>query len=207
MGVAKLLKASLELPQIEVLNEVVLPVRESAVIVVDMQNDFVKPGGKLRVPTAEATVPAISRLLSNARAKGVRVFYTQDTHWPGDPEFEIWGEHVLYKSWGWQIVDELKPTERDIVIMKTRYDGFYGTPLEDLLRAYKIKYTVIVGTVANICVLHTAGSAALRGFKVVMPMDGVSALNDFDYYSALRQVSFLYKGLIVKSVDGIKFSD
>lgn len=203
----KLLKITLELPQIEVLDEVVLPAKESAVVVVDMQNDFVKPGGRLRVPAAEATVPAISRLLSNARAKNVRVFYTQDTHWPGDPEFEIWGEHALYNSWGWQIVDELKPTERDIVVMKTRYDGFYGTPLEDLLRAYRIRYTVIVGTVANICVAHTAGSAALRGFKVVVPMDGVSALNDFDYYSALRQISFLYRGFIVKSVDGIKFSD
>ncbi|MEM1928095.1 MAG: isochorismatase family cysteine hydrolase [Acidilobaceae archaeon] len=198
-------KLLLEFPGLEVLDSVTLPARESAVIVVDMQNDFVKPGGRLRVPTAEATIPSISRLLASARSRGVRVFYTQDTHWPGDPEYEIWGEHVLHGSWGWQIVDELKPEKGDIVVVKTRYDGFYGTPLEDLLRVYGVKYTVIVGTVANICVLHTAGSAALRGFKVVVPMDGVSALNDFDYYAALRQISYLYRGLVVRSVDGIRF--
>jgi nicotinamidase-related amidase len=50
----------------------------------------------------------------------------------------------------------------DIVVQKTRYDGFYGTFLENLLGFYGIKHLVITGTVANICVLHTAGSAALR---------------------------------------------
>ncbi len=200
------LRKTVEVPEIPVVESVELPARETAVIVVDMQNDFVKPEGKLFVPTAPATIEPIRRLLEKARAAGVRVFYTQDTHWEGDPEFKIWGEHVLYGTWGWQIVDELKPDEkRDIVVRKTRYDGFYGTPLDDLLRVYGIKNTVIVGTVANICVLHTAASAALRWYKVVVPMDGISALNDFDYHAALRQISFLYRGTIVKSVDGIHF--
>ena len=200
------LRKTVEVPEIPVVESVELPARETAVIVVDMQNDFVKPEGKLFVPTAPATIEPIRRLLEKARAAGVRVFYTQDTHWEGDPEFKIWGEHVLYGTWGWQIVDELKPDEKkDIVVRKTRYDGFYGTPLDDLLRVYGIKNTVIVGTVANICVLHTAASAALRWYKVVVPMDGISALNDFDYHAALRQISFLYRGTIVKSVDGIHF--
>ncbi|MEM1873911.1 MAG: isochorismatase family protein, partial [Acidilobaceae archaeon] len=65
-------KLLLEFPGLEVLDSVTLPARESAVIVVDMQNDFVKPGGRLRVPTAEATIPSISRLLASARSRGVR---------------------------------------------------------------------------------------------------------------------------------------
>lgn len=200
------LKRSVEVPEVPVVESVELPARETAVIVVDMQNDFVKPEGKLFVPSAPATIEPIKRLLEKARAAGVKVFYTQDTHWEGDPEFKIWGEHVLYGTWGWQIVDELKPDEkRDIVVRKTRYDGFYGTPLDDLLRVYGIRNTVIVGTVANICVLHTAASAALRWYRVIVPMDGISALNDFDYHAALRQISFLYRGTIVKSVDGIRF--
>ncbi|MEB3859576.1 MAG: isochorismatase family protein, partial [Desulfurococcales archaeon] len=73
------------------------------------------------------------------------------------------------------------------------------------LRVYQITHLVITGTVANICVLHTAGSAALRWYKVIVPMDAISALNEFDYHAALRQISFLYKGTIVKSVDGIEF--
>ncbi|MCE4603560.1 MAG: cysteine hydrolase [Aeropyrum sp.] len=201
------MKDTVKVPEISVVDKVELPAGETAVVVVDMQNDFVKPQGKLFVPTAPATIEPIKRLLDKARASGVRVFYTKDTHYEGDPEFEIWGEHARYGTWGWEIVEELKPIEgRDIVIHKTRYDGFYGTMLDDLLRVYGIRNLVVVGTVANICVLHTAGSAALRWYKVYVPMDGVSALNDFDYHAALRQINFLYRGVIVKSVDGISFT-
>ena len=194
-----------EIPEIKVHDRIELPASETAVIVVDMQNDFVKPGGKLVVPTAKDTIPSIKRLLEKARERNVLIIYTKDTHYKRDPEFEIWGEHVVKGTWGWEIVDELKPSENDIVVEKTRYDGFYGTPIDDLLRVYGIRYVVIVGTVANICVLHTAGSAALRWYKVIVPLDGISALNDFDYYVALRQIDFLYKGILVESVDGIIF--
>ncbi|MEM4811013.1 MAG: isochorismatase family protein, partial [Thermofilum sp.] len=61
----------LEVPEIPVVERVELPARETAIIVVDMQNDFVKPGGKLVVPTAAATVEPIRQLLARARAKGV----------------------------------------------------------------------------------------------------------------------------------------
>ncbi|MEB3764649.1 MAG: cysteine hydrolase [Desulfurococcales archaeon] len=196
---------SVQVPEYSVVDSVKLPADKTAVIVVDMQNDFVKPEGKLYVPTAEETVEPIRRLLEKAREKRVRIFYTKDTHYDDDPEYSIWGEHVKKGTWGWEIIDELEPREGDIVVEKTRYNGFYGTPLDDLLRVYKIEYVVIVGTVANICVLHTAASAALRWYKVIVPMDGISALNEFDYHASLRQIDFLYKGIIVKSVDGIIF--
>ncbi len=195
-----------EVPEIPVVEKVVLPAPETAVIIVDMQNDFVKPGGRLRVPSAEATVEPIRRLLEKARKHEVLTVFTQDTHYQRDPEFGIWGEHVTYGSWGWRIIDELAPVPGEVVVQKTRYDGFYGTPLDDLLRTNGIRNVVVVGTVANICVLHTAASAALRWYKVYMPMDGISALNSFDYYLTLRQLTFLYKGVVVKSVDGIEFA-
>ena len=198
--------ATVRVPDYSVEDKVVLPVSQTAVIVVDMQNDFDHPDGSLFVPKARDTIPKIRKLLDKARKAGVRVIYTQDTHYEGDPEFEIWGEHARYGTWGWEIVEELKPIEgRDIVVRKTRYDGFYGTPMDDLLKIYQITHLVVTGTVANICVLHTAGSAALRWYKVVVPMDAISALNDFDYHAALRQISFLYRGTIVKSVEGIDF--
>ncbi len=68
---------------------------------------------------------------------------------------------------------------------------------------YGIKNLVITGTVANICVLHTAGSAALRWYNVVIPMDCISALNEDDFKLTLRQIDFLYRGTIVKSWEGI----
>ena len=196
---------SVEVPSYKVVDSVELKARETAVIVVDMQNDFVKPEGKLFVPTAPATIEPIRRLLDRARTAGAKVIYTQDTHYDWDPEYEIWGEHVKYGTWGWQIIDELKPQPGDIVVQKTRYDGFYGTPMDDLLRINGIKNTVIVGTVANICVLHTAASAALRWYKVVVPVDGISALTEFDMHATLRQIDYLYRGVIVRSVDGIRF--
>ena len=194
----------LEVPEIPVVEKVELPANNTVLIVVDMQNDFVKQGGKLVVPTAESTIGAIRKLLDKARDANVRIVYTMDTHKRGDPEYEIWGEHVEEGTWGWQIVDELKPHPDDLVIRKTRYDAFYGTPLDEYLRLWGIENVVVTGTVANICVLHTAGSAALRFYKVVVPMDAISALNEFDMKAALRQVSFLYQGKVTTS-DGIRF--
>jgi len=101
-------------------------------------------------------------------------------------------------------VDELKPTEEDFVVKKLRYDAFFGTSLDYYLDVKGIRTLVIIGTVANICVLHTAGSAALRWYSIVVPKDSVSALNEFDYYSFLRQVDFLYRGVVTPS-DGIIF--
>lgn len=195
-----------EVPEYRVVERVELPARETAVIVVDMQNDFVHPEGALFVPSSRETIEPIKRLLEKARRAGARVFYTQDTHYDDDPEYRIWGEHVKHGTWGWRIIDELEPQPGDIVVMKTRYDGFYGTPLDDLLKVYGIRNLVVVGTVANICVLHTVASAALRWYRVVVPVDGISALNDFDMHAALRQIDFLYKGTLVKSVDGIVFT-
>lgn len=194
----------LEIPEIPRQGEIRLPAQETAVIVVDMQNDFVEPEGALFVPEAPATVTNIQRLLERARAAGVKIVYTQDWHPEGDPEFAIWPRHAVQGTWGAQIIAPLKPQPEDTVLQKVRYDGFYGTPLEHLLHLWGIQYVVIVGTVANICVLHTAGSAALRWYKVVLPEDGTSALTPFDQESTLRQVTFLYLGQVT-TCDGVRF--
>ena len=193
-----------EVPSIPEEKEIQLPPSDTALLIVDMQNDFVRKEGKLYVPTAEATIPAIRRLLDNARKNNVLVIYTQDWHMKDDPEFKIWGEHALAGSWGAEIVDELKPEKDDFIIKKYRYDAFFETPLDYILRVKGIKNLIVTGTVANICVLHTAGSAALRWYNIIMVKDGISALTEFDYYATLRQVDFLYKGKITDS-SGIKF--
>ncbi len=190
---------ALEVPVYTVERAVPVDARTTALIVVDMQNDFVKPGGALVVESAAATIPAVQRLLGLARTRGVRVFYTQDTHQEGDPEFSIWGRHVLEGTWGWQIVEELAPRPGERVIQKLRYDGFFGTSLDHELRLAGTETVIVCGTVANICVLHTAGSAALRGYRVILPVDAVSAITPFDLQAAIRQVSFLYRGVITTS--------
>ena len=191
-----------EIPEPQQVN---LNSKTTAVVVVDMQNDFVEPSGSLFVKTAPDTIPAIARVLEKARRAGVKIIYTQDWHNKDDPEFKIWGVHAVAGTWGAEIVDALKPKEDDIIIKKLRYDAFYGTSLEHILRLHKIENLVITGTVANICVLHTAGSAALRWFNVVVPVDCISAITEFDYKAALRQITFLYRGTLTKS-DLIEFS-
>src|SRR3990170_1464525 len=188
--------ALLEAPDVAVEPRVAVIPATAALIVVDMQNDFVKPGGALVVPSAAETIPAVQRLLALARGHGPAVFYTQDTHEPGDIEFPIWGEHVLRGSWGWRIVDELIPQAGGRGIEKLRYDGFFGTSLDHELRLRGIATVIVCGTVANICVLHTAGSAALRGYGVILPVDAISAITPFDLQVAIRQTSFLYRGVI-----------
>ncbi len=187
--------------------EVIIPTNLSALIIVDMQNDFVHPEGKLFSPNAQSIIKPIRMLLENARKVGVKVIYTQDTHFPEDPvEFPIWGEHVVKGSWGWQIIDVLKPLEREIVIEKLRYDAFFGTPLDHILRIYNIKHLVIVGTVANICVLHTVSSARLHNYDVIVPIDAISAITETDYSFSIRQMDFLYKVKLTK-IECVKFKD
>jgi isochorismate hydrolase len=120
----------IEIPQYHLHEEVRVTPARTALVVVDMQNDFVRPGGSLCVPDAEATIPAIGTLLDLARTHGMRVVYSQDTHRDGDPEWQIWPEHAREGSWGWQIVDALAPAENETVLRKVRYDAFYGTPLD-----------------------------------------------------------------------------
>lgn len=206
MSVPFVPRETVDVPEIPMEESISLPAGRSAVIVVDMQNDFVKPNGTLVVPDAARTIDNINRLLGQARMAGVPVVFTQDTHMEGDKEWDIWPEHCRRDTWGWQIIDELAPLEGDLVVQKSRYDAFYDTSLDHYLsRVWDVDHLVIVGTVSSICVLHTAASAGLRWFHVVVPADGTSALTEFDQALTLRQVSWLYTGHVVASVDGIQF--
>ena len=187
---------NVEVPQYEVHGEVRLDPSRTALVVVDMQNDFVKEGGSLLVPDAEGTVPAIKSLLDGARRSRMKVVFSQDTHTEHDPEWGIWPEHAREGTWGWEIVDELAPREGELVVRKVRYDAFYGTHLDHFLRLWGTETLLLCGTVANICVHYTAASAALRWYDVVVPKDATSALDPFDLESSLRQTAFLFNGKI-----------
>jgi nicotinamidase-related amidase len=183
-------------PEYQEQPEVRVDPARTALVVVDMQNDFVSVGGSLRVPDAQGTVAVIQRLLDLAREHGLRVVFTQDTHGDDDPEWRIWPEHARAGSWGWEIIEPLRPRPDETVITKVRYDAFYGTPLDHLLRLWGISTLIICGTVANICVHYTAASAALRWYEVVIPRDATSALEPFDLEASLRQTAFLFAGQV-----------
>jgi len=190
-----------EVPGYEVQSDVRVDPSRTALIIGDMQNDFVKEGGTLVVPGAKVTIPAIRSLLDLTREAGIRAVFVQDTHRDGDPEWEIWGEHCREGSWGWQVVDELAPREDEATVRKPRYDAFYGTSLEHMLRLWGVDTLIICGTVANICVHYTASSAAMRWFNVIVPKDCISSFNDFDMEASLSQTASLLGEVVVRSGD------
>lgn len=196
--------AELTVPDIPITPSVDLDPRTTALVVVDMQNDFVAPEGSLHVPDAQATVPVIADLIRRFRVAGAHVVFTQDTHRDGDPEFAIWPPHAVEGTPGHAIVDELHPLPDDTVIRKPRYDAFYGTPLDHLLRQWRVGTLVICGTVANICVHYTASSAALRWYDVVIPRDATSALDPFDLAASLRQTTSLLAGRVTASAADVE---
>jgi len=182
-----------------------LPAGRTALLIVDMQNDFVKPSGKLYVSGSEGVVGAISRLVERARRAGVLVAYTMDTHYPGDPEFAYFGEHCVKGSWGWRIVDELAPRQGDVVVEKPRFDAFYSTMLDDVLRSRGIEYIVVTGTVGHICVLASIAGAFMRGYRVVAPLDAIVFMGDESRRVFTYLASKVYMARIVEHVDDIVF--
>ena len=145
-----------------------------AVLVIDMLEEFVR--GRLRAEAAEEIVPNIARLLDAAREKKVPVIYAVDTHYPDiDFETKLWGPHAIKGSPEREIVEELKPREGDYVVEKRRYDAFFSTDLDVLLRELGVGTLVLTGIHTHICVLATAMGAFYRGYAIVVPRECVAA--------------------------------
>ena len=191
-------------PEYKILPRIYLQGSKTAVLIADMLVDFVSPEGKLFVPDTRKTIAPLRRLIDKGRKAGATMAYIQDWHRPDDPEFSIWGPHAIQETPGTRIIPELAPSPRDYVIRKRTYDPFFATDLDLLLRQKHIKNVIVTGTVANICVLHAAGSADLRGYEVIVPIDTIAALTPFDFQTALRQISFVYQGKLTYS-SGITF--
>jgi len=190
---------TIEVPDHEIRDGLDIDPLRTALLVMDMQKDFVDDSGALLVPEARDTVAPIKRLVDASHSRDILVVYTQDSHKEGDPEFDIWGQHVLEGTAGEEIIDELSPMEGDIVVKKPRYDAFYGTDLDQILRAKDIDTIIVVGTVANICVHYTTASAAQRWYSVICPVDCISALTEFDMHVHLHQTAYLFQGILTTS--------
>ncbi|MFP9190495.1 cysteine hydrolase family protein [Natronosalvus vescus] len=182
----------------------------TAVVVVDMQNGFCHPDGSLYAPGSESVVDPIVDLVARARVAGAQVVYTRDVHPPEQfedahyyDEFERWGEHVLEGSWEAELVAELDVREDDLVVEKHTYDAFYQTQLEGWLNARGITDLLLCGTLANVCVLHTGGSASLRDFRPILLEDCIGALEDDHHEYALEHAYWLF-GEVAPS-DAIEF--
>ena len=182
----------------------------SALIVVDMQNDFVREGGALEVPTARATIPQHLDLIGAFRARGRPLVYTKflstrqpSLLWNWSPSCEpptkcCWKGHDRYypdlpgERDCADVIDEIYPESGDLVIEKFGYGAFHGTPLADLLRGLEVDTLAVTGTVTQICVEETARAAFHHGFRTTMVADAVSSFDDELHAATLKNFAMKF---------------
>jgi nicotinamidase-related amidase len=170
--------------------------KTSALIIVDMQNDFVRAGAPLEVPTAISTVPAQKSLIETFRKQRLPIIYTKflsHPHyyllWEWSPQCKpptkcCWKGHQRhYKDINktqecTEIIDELSPSSSDIIVEKFGYGAFHGTTLDKTLKGLGVTSLVITGTVTQICVEETAREAFHHEYRTTVVEDGVSSFAD-----------------------------
>jgi ureidoacrylate peracid hydrolase len=174
--------------------EAILQPARCALLVVDLQNDFVHPDGwgarhNPSSPLLRHVIPVANRLIAAGRGAGVLVCYLTMEHGPGldAPNYRAryaargMDADILCAEGGWgaQLDAEVLPPERgDVRIVRHSYDGFAGTPLDARLRAGGREAVVAAGVVTNLCVQTTVQHAFALGYYVVVAEDGTAATSE-----------------------------
>jgi ureidoacrylate peracid hydrolase len=176
---------------------------QTAVIVVDMENDFAAKGGMfdragVDISGAQKAITAIAKVLAAARQAGLKIIYLKMGYRPDLSDlgandsvnrirhlkFGV-GQKIqapdgresrvlIRNTWDTDIVPELKPQQNDIVIYKTRFSGFYKTDLDTRLKKLGIKHLIITGVTTSICVESTVRDAMFRDYLCVLLQDCMS---------------------------------
>jgi ureidoacrylate peracid hydrolase len=177
-----------------------IDVARTAVVVVDMQNDFGAEGGMFAragidiLPIRNVIGPT-KEVLTAARKAGLKVLYLKMEFRPdlsdaGAPDSPNWLKHrhlrigdrvaapdgtegriLVQNTWNTEILSELRPQAGDIVVSKHRYSGFHGTDLDAILRKLNIKYLVFTGCTTSVCVESTMRDAMFRDYCCVLLAD------------------------------------
>lgn len=176
-----------QIPQ--TLPEIVDP-KHTAIVVHEMLNDFLKPGGIGTENTGgivdvSSIIPPMVKLLDAGRKKGVRVVYVRFTKYK---DYRTWNDPMIARSykkmmdptakistvegtWGHQIIDEVKPREGDIVVNKFRTDSFFQTNLDLILRSNGIRTFIITGFGGEAGQVPTVTHGVNIGYFAVVPQD------------------------------------
>ena len=175
----------------------------TAVLVVDMQNDFAAPGGmfdraNIDIAGVQSIVPNVRAVLDAARDAAILVVYLKMGFGPdladaGYPTSPTWLKHVpldvgaavtspngtpsrilIRDCWNTDIVSELTPQADDVVLYKTRYSGFFGTSLDDVLRGRGVSSLIVVGATTSVCVESTVRDAMFRDYHCLVVSDATA---------------------------------
>ena len=207
---------------------VAIDLARTAIVVVDMQNAFMSPGGlfdesDLPIAGSQSVIAPSRRLLDGARAAGVAVVYLKMSYnadmsnagGPDSPNWhketgmvlmrnrpEAWGKFITEGTWDEQIVDELAPVDGEPVVRKQRYSGFAGTSLDHVLKTLGAKYLLFIGGATNICVGATLMDAFFLYYWPILVEDACySQCPPVAVEGAIWNVENLYGW--VTTIDGV----
>jgi nicotinamidase-related amidase len=185
--------------------------RTTALVVIDMQNDFCSPGGFGEllgndISQTRAIIPKLQQVLAACREHGVLVVHTREGHLPdlsdcpptklrrsqlqgaGIGDVGPMGRILVRGERGHEIVSELAPAEGELVIDKSGKGAFYRTELDALLQARGIASLVLTGVTTHVCVHTTLREANDRGYECLVLEDGTAAFDPADQEAAVRMV-------------------
>lgn len=197
-------------------NDTGADISRSALIVVDMQNDFLHKDGNFPniarehpelgfdIPFLQGTVAPVSRLANAFRAAGRPVIYLAHVLKPdySDAAFPYWRvgidpkswnrTHCVEGTWGAEIIDDLRPREGEPVIIKKGFGGFANTPLDTTLRNLGVTTCVVVGVTTCVCVSNTVRGGVELNYRMILVSDGVAEVSRETHDAELRTMSRLF---------------
>lgn len=158
----------------------------TAMIVVDMENDFVAEGAPLETPAAREMIPKLRDALATCRDAGIRVIYTTHVHRRDGSDLGLFGRSRMLRNGealadgtpGVDIYPDIAPRPDEPVIRKHRFSAFFGTDLEMILRGSGIDTVIIAGATTENCCHATARDAFFHDYQVVFLSDATAT---FDY--------------------------
>ncbi len=170
--------------------------QQLAVVVIDMQRDFVDKGAPIECFGGRETIPHITRLLERAREKNIPVIFTQEAHRKNkiDLGVELTYEpvHCLEGSVGIEIVASLPRNPEDYLIVKRRYSAFFKTDFEILLKGLGVNTLILTGVATDVCVRATAQDAQQSGYFVIVPKECVAGTSRARHEAALDNIGFVF---------------
>jgi len=200
------------------LQETIKP-EDTALIIVDMQNDFCSEKGHYDrcgkdITLSKKMTPNLAKLIRKARERGVLLIYVQNTQLPNGAYLspaavatllKRWGDeselsYTLEGTWGHQVIDAIKPEPTDLTVKKHRPSAFVGTDLDLILRGSGISTIIVTGVVTEGCVESTARDGWLRDYYVVIAEDCIGSSVPDLHEAQLKLMKHLYH-FVVPSED------
>jgi nicotinamidase-related amidase len=156
-----------------------------ALLVLDMQDYFLRENSNAFVPSAPAVIPKVNSLIELFEEKKLPVFFTRHVNTTDNAAMmgQWWSRLIEADGELSEISGLLNIPAGSEIIKKTQYDAFHNTALDDTLKAENINTLVISGVMTNLCVETTIRSAFVHGYETVLPLDATAAYN-YDFHRA-----------------------